>query len=625
MGYSDDRDSYNEAIATGEDLERMLVSFDENYNLYVSNKRFLRFFGIDDKKEINIVEYIHPADVESFKRYLGGDYEKKSGGEVLRIRRGGEYHTCLLNFCGYNTHEPGLANVRFEIVDIMTAVELYEKSLKDMAKARILMGLTDELIFTYNKNDNIFSLYRYDELRKVDVYSGDLNEWKQEVIDKGQVVGEDEAMFNTFVLDLKSYIADFTVKFTSTIFTDGKVADTRVAIGALYSGYDEKVIVGRIIKETKSSSIVSDELAGELRIDSLTDVYNKKTITEYAKKRLVEEKENKVVIAILDLDHFKSVNDTFGHMIGDKVLARAGRRLKEVVGNDGVVGRIGGDEFMLVFTGLNDDTALRSMLRAVRTQIKWEFAEDFEGLSITCSIGASIYPTNGTDYEDLFNKADCCLYIAKEKGRDRYVFFRNEIHRAEYEATLNGNEVKALNSNRDVRELQYVSKFMQMALYNPRDAVKDALMHMMSSFGIDNITVYYGDGYRRIFSIGSEVAGTESGEFIGWEEYRKLMSGASKCIEIGFVSHYQEEYPKLGALLKKAKISSTIQYAITDGDSIVGAVTFNKIKNEESQWANYEVDSAAVFASYIGLMCTGDNQDVFVDADYNTVCKSISA
>ena len=109
---------------------------------------------------------------------------------------------------------------------------------------------------------------------------------------------------------------------------------------------------------------------------------------------------NKVVIAILDLDHFKSVNDSFGHMVGDKVLARAGRRLKEIVGTDGVVGRIGGDEFMIVFTGLNDDLALRSMLRAIRTQIKWEFAEDFEGLSITCSIGASIFPTNGTDYDD---------------------------------------------------------------------------------------------------------------------------------------------------------------------------------------------------------------------------------
>ena len=174
------------------------------------------------------------------------------------------------------------------------------------------------------------------------------------------------------------------------------------------------------------------ELVVDESVDNVT-VYveaKKKTITEYAKKRISEEKEKRIVIAILDVDHFKSVNDTFGHLYGDKVLARVGGRLKEIVGEDGVIGRIGGDEFMIVFNGLDDDQVLRGMLRAIRTQIKWEFAEDFENLSITCSIGASIFPVNGRDYEDLFKKADCCLYIAKEKGRDRYVFFRDEMHRA---------------------------------------------------------------------------------------------------------------------------------------------------------------------------------------------------
>ena len=64
------------------------------------------------------------------------------------------------------------------------------------------------------------------------------------------------------------------------------------------------------------------------------------------------------------------------------------------------------------------------MLRAIRTQIKWEFVDDFEDLMITCSIGAAYSPNNGHEYEELFRKADYCLYVAKEKGRDRYVFFR---------------------------------------------------------------------------------------------------------------------------------------------------------------------------------------------------------
>jgi hypothetical protein len=308
-------------------------------------------------------------------------------------------------------------------------------------------------------------------------------------------------------------------------------------------------------------------------------------------------------------------------MVGDKVLARAGRKLKEVVGNDGVVGRIGGDEFMIVFTGLNDDMTLRSMLRAVRTQIKWEFAEDFEGLSITCSIGASIYPTNGTDYEDLFKKADCCLYIAKEKGRDRYVFFRDELHRAEYEATLNGNVVKAMNSNRDVRELQYVSKFMRMAVESPQAAVKDALLHLMNGFSIDNVTVYYGDKPDRIFSYGTEIRGIDNGEFIHWKEFETIAGINANVAYIGHVSNIRSDYPKLSRYLKEAGVTSTIMCAIVEDGQIKGAVTFNKYKNEEAQWANYEIDCAAVFASYVGLMCVNGRTDVLTTADFNTASK----
>jgi diguanylate cyclase (GGDEF)-like protein len=441
-------------------------------------------------------------------------------------------------------------------------------------------------------------------------------------LEKELVSGSEVANLNTFVLNMRSYVADFTVKFTSGIFTDGKVLDTRVAVGALYTGTSgDKVMVGRIIKETQNTSVVLDELAGELKIDSLTDVYNKKTITDYAKKRLVEEKENKVIIAILDLDHFKSVNDNYGHMVGDKVLARAGRKLKEVVGNDGVVGRIGGDEFMIVFTGLNDDMTLRAMLRAVRTQIKWEFAEDFEGLSITCSIGASIFPTNGTDYEDLFKKADCCLYIAKEKGRDRYVFFRDELHRAEYEATLNGGTVKAMNSNRDVRELQYVSKFMRMAVESPQAAIKDALIHLVNSFGIDNVTVYYGDKPDRIFSYGTEISGIADGSFIHWKEFEKIEGANSNVAYVGHVSYIRSDYPKLSSFLKEAGVTSTIMCAIIKDGEIKGVVMFNKYKNEEAQWANYEIDCTAVFASYVGMLCVSGNQDVLTAADYNAVSQ----
>ena len=613
--YNKDKEEYLEAIAAGEEIEHMLVSFDENYNVYVSNKRFNAYLNLDEKKTYNILDFIHPEDADRFK-ILVNDGEKHDGGEVVRVKVDKDYRSCLVVFNGYNINEKGCMNEIFQFIDIVQAVDFYDRSIDDIAKTRLILGLSDEVLFTYTKKNNEFTLFYFDEYRKVVVYKGDLDEWKQQVMDS---VHEDEkAMFDTFILDLKSYLQSFSVKLTSSLFTVVEAEDTRVLVGALFTrSKGDKMIVGRAVRDGKSSSLVSEELAGELTVDSLTDVFNKRTITEYAKKRLVEEKENKVVIAILDLDHFKSVNDSFGHMVGDKVLARAGRRLKEIVGTGGVVGRIGGDEFMIVFTGLNDDLALRSMLRAIRTQIKWEFAEDFEGLSITCSIGASIFPTNGTDYDDLFNKADCCLYIAKEKGRDRYVFFRDEMHRAEYEATLNGNEIKALNNNREIRELHYISKFMQMATQNKEEAIKDAIVHMVNSFGVDNISVYYGEKFHRIFYYGKDIINGDDGRFVGWKEYSKLMAENSNCADMGFVSHNREHYPKLCRFLKESGISSTIQCAIVDGEQIKGAIAFNKCKSEEAQWANYEVDCASILASYIGMLCVNGTSDVLKNAEYN--------
>jgi hypothetical protein len=186
---------------------------------------------------------------------------------------------------------------------------------------------------------------------------------------------------------------------------------------------------------------------------------------------------------------------------------------------------------------------------------------------------------------------------------------------------MNGNAVKAMNSNRDVRELQYVSKFMRMAVESPQAAIKDALIHLVNSFGIDNVTVYYGDKPDRIFSYGTEISGIADGSFIHWNEFEKIEGANSNVAYVGHVSYIRSDYPKLSSFLKEAGVTSTIMCAIIKDGEIKGVVMFNKYKNEEAQWANYEIDCAAVFASYVGMLCVSGNQDVLTAADYNAVTQ----
>lgn len=591
----------------GSRLERRLASFDDKYNIFVSNKSFTSYLGSEELRSFKITDYIHPDDVESFKKFVE-DKSFTGGEEVFRLKKknnGWHYNVVRIHT------EKGMVenrrNIGVEIIDIDESVGDYETAMDSLSRVRLLMSLTDEFAFIYDKETNMFKMFKYDRFNRIILYDMDIDQWKREMLSKSYVKYDEKAMLDTLVLNMKTYADSFSIKMNCAIRTQSDIFEAVRFIGTVHNeSSTNKIIVGRVVSdESVGHASTAMEIMNELQYDSLTGVYNKKTITEYAKKRIAEEKEKRIVIAILDVDNFKSVNDTFGHLYGDKVLARVGGRLKEIVGEDGVIGRIGGDEFMIVFNGLDDDQVLRGMLRAIRTQIKWEFAEDFENLSITCSIGASIFPVNGRDYEDLFKKADCCLYIAKEKGRDRYVFFRDEMHRASYEAMLNKNQLNAMKNPREIRELKNVASFMENAMTDSRKAILDAMRHMKDTFGIDNINIYYGQGMKKVYSFGSDIPEAKDAMYVFSEEFQKLMGENERFLQIGFADAFSDITPDFCGRMKAERIASTIQCYIGDKRNIKGLVTFNKCR-EASQWANYEIDCARIFAAVLSSMALND-------------------
>lgn len=591
----------------GSRLERRLASFDDKYNIFVSNKSFTSYLGSEELRSFKITDYIHPDDVESFKKFVE-DKSFTGGEEVFRLKKknnGWHYNVVRIHT------EKGMVenrrNIGVEIIDIDESVGDYETAMDSLSRVRLLMSLTDEFAFIYDKETNMFKMFKYDRFNRIILYDMDIDQWKREMLSRSYVKYDEKAMLDTLVLNMQTYADSFSIKMNCAIRTQSDIFEAVRFIGTVHNeSSGNKIIVGRVVSdESVGHASTAMEIMNELQYDSLTGVYNKKTITEYAKKRIAEEKEKRIVIAILDVDNFKSVNDTFGHLYGDKVLARVGGRLKEIVGEDGVIGRIGGDEFMIVFNGLDDDQVLRGMLRAIRTQIKWEFAEDFENLSITCSIGASIFPVNGRDYEDLFKKADCCLYIAKEKGRDRYVFFRDEMHRASYEAMLNKNQLNAMKNPREIRELKNVASFMENAMTDSRKAILDAMRHMKDTFGIDNINIYYGEGMKKVYSFGSDIPEAKDAMYVFSEEFQKLMGENERFLQIGFADAFSDITPDFCGRMKAERIASTIQCYIGDKRNIKGLVTFNKCR-EASQWANYEIDCARIFAAVLSSMALND-------------------
>jgi diguanylate cyclase (GGDEF)-like protein len=127
-----------------------------------------------------------------------------------------------------------------------------------------------------------------------------------------------------------------------------------------------------------------------------------------------------VGILFLDLDGFKPINDSLGHEIGDELLRTVARRLQQCLREGDTVARLGGDEFVICLPALRDSTAAATIADKVLESLCAPVVIGESQLQVTCSIGISLYPRDGTDTQMLLRAADIAMYQAKSAGRNRY-------------------------------------------------------------------------------------------------------------------------------------------------------------------------------------------------------------
>jgi diguanylate cyclase (GGDEF)-like protein len=135
-----------------------------------------------------------------------------------------------------------------------------------------------------------------------------------------------------------------------------------------------------------------------------------------------------VALLYIDLDHFKNVNDSLGHGMGDRLLKSIGERLRTSVAANDLVIRMGGDEFVVVATGLPSVSVIDSIAKRIRTELSVPVEIDGVSLTVAPSIGISVSPDDGSTPEQLLKHADIALYQAKDRGRSNHQFFTAEMN-----------------------------------------------------------------------------------------------------------------------------------------------------------------------------------------------------
>lgn len=198
--------------------------------------------------------------------------------------------------------------------------------------------------------------------------------------------------------------------------------------------YDElgavcnRVISAIDITELKVASQRMEQLA---LFDALTGLANRRLFLDRLEQALhnARRRGTDTALLFLDLDQFKRINDTLGHDAGDLLLLTVADRLKSCVRSQDTVARLGGDEFTVLLTDIRDPQAVYGIARTILESLKAPVLLHKQEVIVSTSIGITFGPSDGDDTESLMRNADLALYRAKERGRDRYAFFTEELNR----------------------------------------------------------------------------------------------------------------------------------------------------------------------------------------------------
>lgn len=422
---------------TGTKMHKIILR-QSNYEILSADTSFYAYLG-DDRLYYTFNRLVYDKDVELFNEYT---QNLTPGFFVLRMtHQDGSLLPCYLSVEASDT--PGRIEISLINIDKLLQSER-EYHMQNMIHEKVIELYGDDL-FVYNPYT--------DEIKLILRENGIIKEKQMPLADFEEILkkGVSEAELGEIsqlsgILRNRNRFFKIVIK-GSTIYDDEEVECIVIKGAYVYEEGEEVVAVGYIHKGVRRNATRPKKE----KYDALTGVLTKEMITEIATKAIDVDKEHQTSIAIIDVDYFKKVNDTFGHMTGDMVLKKVAHIIKEEVGNSGVVGRIGGDEFFVVFHDIYDMEACREKLRSLKCMIGTTFPPNNNNKPVvTLSIGCAAYPKDADNYNDLFELADFALYRAKEKGRNRYIIYDKEKHGSLTDIRKSTSVVTRINSRGDM-------------------------------------------------------------------------------------------------------------------------------------------------------------------------------
>lgn len=592
---------FNTASATMNDLLEV-VRADEKFYSYV---------GYANGQSLALC--VHPEDAQRLQETA----RAAQGGEepvelAYRLRTvSGDYHWVMSEL----SHEEDVGDgeeeyIHVEIQDLDTLRDNLNE-IKDTELLRSeLLNLSEGIYFCYEaaRDGGHLEIFSGAGKDRVNYYIGTLDKWDQMHQDPEMVPEAYSESFRALCRNLRAGTHKFEHTLQLQEFSIDPEKEVLHVSGKTYrdsSGHN--CVVGSMqVRGKDGSQSYSAVSFAESSRDITTGLLNKKASIDYVKRVLALKPLHKVHVCILDIDNFKQVNDTLGHMFGDEVLQKVADILKEAAIGFGIAGRFGGDEMMLMLEGLNEEAELRGVLRSIRANVEWAYKDRKEVPAITCSIGVASYPEHGDEFDDLFRIADKMLYMAKERGKNRYLIYTPEIHgdvlhAEDAQVRFPGGYVLHDREGLVLRLLQHFLRRHHM----PYEQV---LKETGECFRLDEICIFYGEPDKLL----------SENYWCSSEELRNRDRRIDFVKEEHFDSLYQEHgmtiienfaavaalCPETSAYLQEHGVRAALIYRIKD-EKHEGYITYFRNDSSTRKWSDSDKNYLLYISKMIELVIGG--------------------
>ncbi len=408
-----------------------LVHFiiEDQCRILYASKGFYELLGyskneVKEGNKTSVLDFISPVENEFYSGMMDQLGSSSINMEVRMLTKSGQLLHALIN--GNSTQgRDGKHTISAVFVDISEQKKMQEMLLLEGERYKIASELSKDVLFEYLvKADEMIYTEKYKELfgrNSIQPLFHKNCEQRRDLIHP-----DDWGIHLEFCRDLaegkKMIEAEFRMKDRMNEYIWCQFMGKTI--------YDDEKhpirVIGKVVN-VDSQKRELEALEYKATRDPLTGVYNKEVTIKKIDKYIVGNKNDKHILMFIDFDDFKKVNDNYGHLLGDKVLIYVIGRIKSIFSEGEIIGRIGGDEFVVFSGGVN---SMEDILHKAETLVKALDTVYFDNgleIPISGSIGIATYPEDGLHYEQLIQCADKALYRVKEQGKNNYLLYHSAI------------------------------------------------------------------------------------------------------------------------------------------------------------------------------------------------------